>query len=63
LFLGAAEGYEAMQLSAMYPGGEAVLANYDEFCRTDRFGQFPGSYLFLGINPATGQQKYGTKIN
>jgi len=57
LFLGAAEGYEAMQLSAMYPGGEAVLVDYDEFCCTDRFGQFPESYPFLGINPATGQPK------
>jgi hypothetical protein len=57
LFLGAAEGYEAMQLYAMYPGGEAVLVDYDEFCRTDRFGQFPKSYPFLGTNPATGQPK------
>jgi hypothetical protein len=41
LFLGAAEGYEAMQLSAMYPGGHVVLVDYDEFCKTDRFGTFP----------------------
>ena len=48
LFLGAAEGYEAMQLSAMYPGGHTVLVDYDEFCKTDRFGQFPEAYPFLG---------------
>lgn len=57
LFLGAAEGYEAMQLFSMYPGGEAVLVDYDEFCRTDRFGQFPESYPFLGVDPATGQPR------
>jgi len=54
LFLGAAEGYEAMQLLAQYPGGEAVLVDYDEFCRTDRFGTFPETYPFLGRNPRTG---------
>ncbi|HET7616625.1 MAG TPA: class I SAM-dependent methyltransferase [Bacillales bacterium] len=54
LFLGAAEGYEAMQLAAMYPGAEVVLVDYDEFCKTDRFGHFPESYPFLGTNPATG---------
>lgn len=54
LFLGAAEGYEAMQLYAMYPGGEAVLVDYDEYCRTHRFADFPESYPFLGYNPATG---------
>ncbi len=54
LFLGAAEGYEAMQLLAMYPGGHAVLVDYDDFCRTDRFGRFPEAYPFLGKNPATG---------
>ncbi|HET7658044.1 MAG TPA: class I SAM-dependent methyltransferase [Bacillales bacterium] len=54
LFLGAAEGYEAMQLAAMYPGAEVVLVDYDEFCKTDRFGQFPNSYPFLGANPSTG---------
>ncbi|MDP4170271.1 MAG: class I SAM-dependent methyltransferase [Bacillota bacterium] len=57
LFLGAAEGYEAMQLQAMYPGGEVVLVDYDEFCKTDRFGLFPESYPFLGINTATNQPK------
>ncbi|MDQ0340014.1 hypothetical protein J2S00_002809 [Caldalkalibacillus uzonensis] len=57
LFLGAAEGYEAMQLYAMYPGGEVVLVDYDEFCKTDRFGQFPETYPFLGTNPATGSPK------
>ncbi|MER3481823.1 MAG: class I SAM-dependent methyltransferase [Meiothermus sp.] len=57
LFLGAAEGYEAMQLQAMYPGGEAVLVDYDEFCKTERFGQFPEEYPFLGYNPSTGGWK------
>lgn len=57
LFLGAAEGYEAMQLQAMYPGGEAVLVDYDAFCRTDRFGRFPSAYPFLGTNPSTGSPK------
>jgi Methyltransferase domain len=54
LFLGAAEGYEAMQLSAMYPGGEVVLVDYDAFCRDERFEKFPEAYPFLGQNPATG---------
>lgn len=54
LFLGAADGYEAMQLSAMYPGGRAVLVDYDDFCRTDRFGKFPEHYPFVGSHPATG---------
>lgn len=53
LFLGAADGYEAMQLLAMYPGGHAVLVDYDAFCMTDRFGKFPERYPFLGKNPAT----------
>ena len=48
LYLGAADGYEAMQLLAMYPGGHAVLVDYDDFCRTDRFGKFPEAYPFLG---------------
>lgn len=54
LFLGAADGYEAMQLMAMYPGGHAVLVDYDDYCRSDRFGRFPESYPFLGADPATG---------
>lgn len=54
LFLGAAEGYEAMQLAALYPGAEVVLVDYDEFCKTDRFGHFPETYPFLGSNPQTG---------
>lgn len=54
LFLGAADGYEAMQLLAQYPGGHAVLVDYDEFCRTERFGKFPRTYPFLGRNPRTG---------
>jgi SAM-dependent methyltransferase len=57
LFLGAADGYEAMQLAAMYPGGEIVLVDYDEFCATDRFGQFPLEYPFLGVDPTTGHQR------
>lgn len=57
LFLGAADGYEAMQLLAQYPGGHAVLVDYDAFCKTDRFGNFPGQYPFLGTNPATGNHK------
>ncbi len=57
LFLGAAEGYEAMQLHAMYPGGEVVMVDYDAFCKTDRFGHFPNSYPFLGANPQTGGPK------
>lgn len=57
LFLGAAEGYEAMQLAAMYPGGETVMVDYDDFCRTDRFGLFPEQYPFLGTDPVTGQPK------
>jgi SAM-dependent methyltransferase len=54
LFLGAADGYEAMQLLAQYPGGHAVLVDYDAFCRDERFGKFPIEYPFLGKNPKTG---------
>jgi|GEM_PF-362403 len=57
LFLGAADGYEAMQLAAMYPGGEIVLVDYDEFCATDRFGKFPLEYPFLGVDATTGHQR------
>ena len=57
LFLGAADGYEAMQLMAMYPGGHAVLVDYDDYCRTHRFGEFPEAYPFLGENTATGGLK------
>lgn len=57
LFLGAADGYEAMQLLATYPGGHATLVDYDAFCRTERFGKFPASYPFLGPDPATGGWK------
>ena len=57
LFLGAADGYEAMQLAAMYPGGEIVLVDYDPFCATDRFGSFPLDYPFLGVDPATGHPR------
>lgn len=54
LFLGAADGYEAMQLLALYPGGHAVLVDYDDYCRTDRFGRFPEAYPFVGVDRATG---------
>ena len=57
LFLGAADGYEAMQMMAMYPGGHAVLVDYDDYCRTHRFGEFPVSYPFLGANPTSSQPK------
>ncbi len=57
LFLGAADGYEAMQLAAMYPGGEIVLVDYDAFCATDRFGTFPLDYPFLGVDPTTGHRR------
>ena len=57
LMLGAADGYEAMQLLAMYPGGHALLVDYDDFCRKERFGQFPESYPFLGRSPQTGGWK------
>lgn len=57
LFLGAADGYEAMQLAAMYPGGHTVLVDYDDFCKTDRFGKFPEAYPFLGVDPATGHKR------
>lgn len=57
LFLGAADGYEAMQLMAMYPGGHAVLVDYDEYCATNRFGEFPEAYPFLGVDASSGQPK------
>jgi hypothetical protein len=57
LFLGSAEGYEAMQLLAMYPGGHAVLVDYDDFCRDVRWAQFPDAYPFLGTDPATGHKR------
>ncbi|WP_026800434.1 class I SAM-dependent methyltransferase [Pontibacillus halophilus] len=57
LFLGAAEGYEALQLGAMYPGGQITMVDYDEYCKTTRFGTFPSTYPFLGENPNTGQKK------
>ena len=65
LFLGAADGYEAMQLQAMYPGGHVVLVDYDDYCRTDRFGKFPEAYPFLGANPETGGPKvwYRDQLN
>jgi hypothetical protein len=54
-----------MQLSAMYPGGHVVLVDYDEFCKTDRFGTFPEPYPFLGVDPATGHPRvwYRTEMD
>ena len=46
-----------MQLLAQYPGGHAVLVDYDQFCKTDRFGKFPPRYPFLGNDPATGSHR------
>jgi Methyltransferase domain len=57
LFLGSAEGYEAMQLLAMYPGGHATLVDYDAFCRDVRFAEFPAAYPFLGTDAATGHRR------
>lgn len=57
LFLGAADGYEAMLLSAMYPGGEVVLVDYDDYCVEGRFGAFPADYPFLGVDPASGHER------
>jgi hypothetical protein len=57
LFLGAADGYEAMLLGAMYPGAEITLVDYDEWCVEGRFGAFPDAYPFLGTNPRTGGEK------
>jgi hypothetical protein len=57
LFLGAADGYEAMQLAAMYPGGEIVLVDYDAFCATHRFGMFPLEYPFVGVDTITGHRR------
>lgn len=54
LVLGAGDGYDAMLLLSMYPGGHAVLVDYDDFCRTDRFGKFPEQYPFLVQDPKTG---------
>ncbi|MBM7693418.1 hypothetical protein JOC77_002858 [Peribacillus deserti] len=64
LFLGAAEGYEAMQLASLYPGSEIVLVDYDPFCKDTRYGEFPDSYPFLGEDPLTGGKKiyYKTDI-
>ncbi|SFT21220.1 bifunctional 2-polyprenyl-6-hydroxyphenol methylase/3-demethylubiquinol 3-O-methyltransferase UbiG [Paenibacillus sp. BC26] len=57
LFLGAAEGYEAMQLAALYPGAEVVMVDYDAYCKTVRHGEFPDSYPFLGSSSSTGGAK------
>jgi hypothetical protein len=54
LALGAGDGFDAMILSALYPGSEAVLVDFDDFCLTDRFGRFPEEYPFLARNPKTG---------
>ena len=57
LFLGSAEGYEAMQLAAMYPGGHVTMVDYDPFCRDVRFAEFPERYPFLGADAATGHRR------
>jgi cyclopropane fatty-acyl-phospholipid synthase-like methyltransferase len=41
----------------MYPGGHAVLVDYDDYCRTHRFGEFPEAYPFVGSDPATGSPR------
>ena len=57
LFLGSAEGYEALQLAAMYPGGHVTMVDYDPFCRDVRFAEFPERYPFLGTDAATGHRR------
>lgn len=57
LFLGASDGYEGMQLAAIYPGAYVVLVDYDEYCVEGRFGAFPARYPFLGADPATGGKR------
>ncbi len=52
LLLGAADGYDAMVMLSMY-GGQAQLVDYDDFCKTDRFGKFPDAYPFLSRAPQT----------
>jgi hypothetical protein len=54
-----------MQFHSMYPGGEVILVDYDDFCRTNRFGKFPETYPFSGTNPATGSPKvwYKNQMN
>ncbi len=54
LVLGAGDGFDAMLLLSMYPHGHAVLVDFDDFCRSDRFGKFPDEYPFLGKDPKTG---------
>ena len=52
-------------MMAMYPGGHAVLVDYDDYCRTNRFGEFPESYPFLGVSTALGAPKvwYRNQMN
>ncbi len=57
LFLGAAEGYEAMQIAALYPGSEIVMVDYDPYCKDTRYADFPDEYPFLGFNPNTSSYK------
>ncbi len=61
LLLGAGDGYDAMQLLAMYPRGHAVLVDFDKYADTDRFGKFPERYPFLGKDPKTGYWNVFTK--
>ncbi len=54
LVLGAGDGYDAMLLLSLYAGGHAVMVDFDDFCRAERFGEFPEEYPFLGKDPRTG---------
>lgn len=54
LVLGAADGYDAMVLLSLYPNGHATLVDYDDFCLSHRFREFPEDYPFLGKDPKTG---------
>jgi hypothetical protein len=60
LFLGAAEGLRGHAALGLYPGGHTVLVDYDEFCKTERFGHFPEAYPFLGRDPSSGHRACGT---
>lgn len=57
LCLGAADGYDAMLLSALYPGGETVLVDADAWCEEHRFGAIPREQRFVGANPRSGGER------
>ncbi len=63
LFLGAGDGFEAMQLQALYPGGKITMVDCDEFAKTTRFGKFPENYPFLGKDNGSGQWKIYNKAD